>query len=261
MYVLSVNSSEQQELMLARLKGKDSVGTSYAGVFLQEVLPVGHTFQQWYFLREQETGLHNFARLLYSNKSVGQPFQNGGIPVREIREVFQFNTTLWQTASTNPTLNVTIPRQSSITSAVQVQDATWSLAGTPDEPFVQQTSNYWTKYMLADSYRRRRAHGLYGVAETGTAYGAWMVSVTQDTLFGGPTHYDLLLDGMIGVPERSANLVRIPHIYYYVSTRFLHSWTIGKLIGLQFASSHQGAATSNLTSDGYDRTWGPQVSK
>lgn len=204
-----------------RLQGEDKTGTPYAGVFLQEIVPVGHTFQQWYFLRAHETGLHNFARLLYANAAAGLPFEDGGLPVREIREVFQFNSTLWQTASTNPAVNVSIPQQSSISPAVQVQDATWSLAGTPDEPFVQETADTWTKYFLADAYRHRRAHGLYGVAGDGTAYGAWMVSVTQDTLFGGPTHYDLLLDGMIGVPERSANLVRIPHIYYYVSAFFL----------------------------------------
>ncbi|KAJ7600777.1 galactose mutarotase-like protein [Mycena floridula] len=224
------------------LQGLDSTGLRYAGVFMQQVLSVGHTFQQWYFLRDSlsATGLHNFARLLYMNESLGGPFTDGGFPVREIREVWQFNTTLWQVASSNPDLNVTIPSQEAITPAIQVQDATWSLQGSPDEPFVQQTSDYWTKYSLADAYRRRKAHGLYGVTDAGMAYGAWIVSVTQDTLFGGPTHYDLLLDGMIGVPEGSPNLVRIPHIYYY------------------FASSHQGAATSNLTNQGYDKTWGPQ---
>ncbi|EIN06818.1 galactose mutarotase-like protein [Punctularia strigosozonata HHB-11173 SS5] len=229
------------------LQGHDSTGKAYAGVFAQEILPIGHTFQQWYFLRDGETGLHNFARLIYHNDTVGPPFEDGGIPVREIREVFQFNTTLWQTASTNPTLNVSIPSQEAITPAIQVQDATWYLGMTPEEPFVQETAVYWTKYMLADAYRYRKAHGLYGKAEDGTAYGAWLVSVTQDTLFGGPTHYDLLLDGMIGVPEGSTNLQRIPHIYYYAS------------FTISFASSHQGAATSNLTNEGYDRTWGPQL--
>lgn len=179
------------------LQGHDSTGTSYAGVFMQQVLPIGHTFQQWYFLRDTNTstGLHNFARLIYSNSSTGPPFEDGGIPVREIREVFQvraflssmrsvinlilphqFNTTLWQTASTNPNLNVTIPSQAAITPAVEAQDATWSLSGTPNEPYVQQTSDYWTKYFLADSYRNRKAHGLYGKTDEGMAYGAWMVS-------------------------------------------------------------------------------------
>ncbi|KAJ7138505.1 galactose mutarotase-like protein [Mycena crocata] len=234
------------------LQGHDAAQIPYAGVFMQQVLPIGHTFQQWYFLRDTftSTGLHNFARMLYTNSSVGPPFADGGIPVREIREVWQFNTTLWQTASTNPHLNASIPDQKAITPAVQAQDATWNLAiNTPDEPFVLQTSDWWTKYFLADTYKLRKAHGLYGKTEAGMAYGAWIVSVTQDTLFGGPTHYDLLLDGMIGVPEGSPNLVRIPHIYYYAK---LMSFA------LQFASSHQGAATSNLTNEGYDRTWGPQ---
>ncbi|KAJ6631233.1 galactose mutarotase-like protein [Mycena sp. CBHHK59/15] len=231
------------------LQGHDSSHVAYAGVFMQQVLPIGHTFQQWYFIRDTPTatGLHNFARMHYENSSLGPPFADAGIPVREIREVWQFNTTLWQTASTNPDLNVSIPSQSAITPAVQAQDATWNLAiSSPEEPFVLETSNWWTKYFLADAYRTRKAHGLYGKTDTGMAYGAWIVSVTQDTLFGGPTHYDLLLDGMIGVPEGGPNLVRIPHIYYYAS---LHP---------QFASSHQGAATSNLTNQGYDRTWGPQ---
>ncbi|KAJ7236239.1 galactose mutarotase-like protein [Mycena rebaudengoi] len=225
------------------IQGRDASLIPYAGVFMQQILPVGHTFQQWYFLRDTPTatGLHNFARMRYENASLGPPFENGGIPVREIREVWQFNTTLWQTASTSADLNASIPSQSAITPAVQAQDATWNLAiATPNEPFVQQTSDWWTKYFLADAYRKRKAHGLYGKTDVGMAFGAWIVSVTQDTLFGGPTHYDLLLDGMIGVPEGSPNLIRIPHIYYY------------------FTSSHQGAATSNLTNEGYDRTWGPQ---
>ncbi|KAJ7136112.1 galactose mutarotase-like protein [Mycena epipterygia] len=232
------------------IQGLDLAQVPYAGVFMQQVLPIGHTFQQWYFLRDTptSTGLHNFARMFYSNSSTGPPFADGGIPVREIREVYQFNTTLWQTASTNPDLNVSIPDQNAITPAVQAQDATWDLAtATPDEPFVVQTSDWWTKYFLADAFRKRKAHGLYGKTETGMAYGAWMVSVTQDTLFGGPTRYDLLLDGMIGVPEGGPDLFRIPHIYYYVGP-----------LCCSFASSHQGAATTNLTNEGYDRTWGPQ---
>jgi hypothetical protein len=36
--------------------------------------------------------------------------------------------------------------------------------------------NWWTKYLLADADRKRKAHGLYGKTETGMAYGAWMVS-------------------------------------------------------------------------------------
>lgn len=161
------------------IQGQDTSHVPYAGVFMQQVLPIGHTFQNWYFLRDTptSTGLHNFARLLYSNSTVGPPFEDGGIPLREIREVFQFNTTLWQTASTNPNLNVSIPDQDAITPAVPAQDATWDLAtATPDEPFVLETSDWWTKYFLADAYRKRKAHGLYGKTETGMAYGAWMVS-------------------------------------------------------------------------------------
>ncbi|KAF7350543.1 Galactose mutarotase-like protein [Mycena venus] len=163
------------------LKGVDLTLTSYAGVFMQQVLPIGHTFQQWYFIRDTPTatGLHNFARMFYSNSTVGPPFEDGGIPVREIREVFQFNTTLWQTASTNPILNVSIPRPKRYNPS---RPGARRYVGSGDQ--YSRRAVCVTDVGLVDQVlygrrvsEKRKAHGLYGTTENWDGVGAWMVSV------------------------------------------------------------------------------------
>jgi rhamnogalacturonan endolyase len=53
--------------------GSDSTGVPYGGVVMSEVYPLtGQILEQYWFLRETETGLHTFSRLAYHNKT--KPF-------------------------------------------------------------------------------------------------------------------------------------------------------------------------------------------
>lgn len=74
----------------------------------------------------------------------------------------------------------------------------WYLGKTPNDKYVQQMADYFTKYTFADSWRDHKAHGLYadGSTSNGTNYGAWLVMNTRDTYFGGPLHSDLTVDGI-----------------------------------------------------------------
>lgn len=48
--------------------GTDSTGTAYAGLIVSDVYaPTNQTFQQFWFLRDGETGLHAFSHLAYYN--------------------------------------------------------------------------------------------------------------------------------------------------------------------------------------------------
>lgn len=51
----------------------DSTGVSYGGIVMSEVYPLtGQILEQYWFLRETETGLHTFSRLAYHNET--KPF-------------------------------------------------------------------------------------------------------------------------------------------------------------------------------------------
>lgn len=49
----------------------------------------------------------------------------------------------------------------------------------------------------------------------GSAYGAWMVMNTKDTYFGGPTHSDLTVDGIL---------------YNYISSNHHGDQTVGIIV-------------------------------
>lgn len=50
--------------------GNDSTGVQYGGVVMSEVYPLtGQVLEQYWFLREGETGLHTFSRLAYYNET------------------------------------------------------------------------------------------------------------------------------------------------------------------------------------------------
>lgn len=54
------------------LSGTDATGTAWGGVVLQDTYPpTGQMFQQYWFLRDGETGLHSFSRMAYYNSTVG----------------------------------------------------------------------------------------------------------------------------------------------------------------------------------------------
>ena len=183
--------------------------------------PTGQTLYQYWFLREGETGLHTFSRLAYYNKTT--PFLRN---MQEFRTLFRPNTALWTNLSTNEIQYAPLPSTEAIAAQVVVQDATWSFAATPNDSYVIQESEYFTKYMFQDTWRDHLVHGMYSDGTTsndGSTFGAWLVQNTKDTYFGGPLHSDLMVDGIV---------------YNYI------------------VSNHHGDGTPNIT-DGFDRTFGP----
>lgn len=207
------------------LNGTDSSGTDWGGIVLSETYPAtGQVLEQYWFLRDNETGLHMFSRLAYHNSTT--PFLRN---LQEFRTLLRPNTRLWTHLATNAEQFAPLPYKNPATgstgNATTVQDATWFLPNRSD-PYVLAESDYFTKYTFSDVWRTHRAHGLFSDGSTsgdGSTYGAWFVMNTHDTYFGGPTHSDLTVDGIV---------------YNYI------------------VSNHHGAQTPNIT-DGFDRTFGP----
>ncbi|PSN61322.1 rhamnogalacturonan lyase [Corynespora cassiicola Philippines] len=202
-------------------KGNDSTGTSYGGISMGETYaPTGQRLEQYWFLRDGETGLHTFSRLVYNNKT--SPFLRN---LQEFRTMFRPNhsPSLFTHFVTNEDFAAPRPNQDG---QVVVQDATWWLAHR-DDPYVEGVADYFTKYTFQDTWRDHKAHGMYadgsGSAD-GSTFGAWLVHNTVETYFGGPLHSDLVVDGIV---------------YNYI------------------VSNHHGEQTPNIT-DGFDRTFGPQ---
>ncbi|KAF5846779.1 hypothetical protein GGP41_004879 [Bipolaris sorokiniana] len=200
--------------------GTDSTGTPYGGISMGETYaPTGQRLEQYWFLREGETGLHTFSRIVYHNETT--PFLRN---LQEFRTLFRPNhdPPLFTHFVTNDKFSAPRP---DLNGQVVVQDATWKLANK-DDPYVKGVGDYFTKYTFQDSWRNHLAHGMYADGRTtnGTTYGAWLVHNTVETYFGGPTHSDLVVDGIV---------------YNYM------------------VSNHHGAQTPNITS-GFDRTFGPQ---
>ncbi|KAL1951971.1 hypothetical protein VTO73DRAFT_1120 [Trametes versicolor] len=194
-------------------------GADYAGIVLTDNdTASGSLVQRSWFLRDGETGLHSFARLAYHNATGPSKGALG-----EVRTMFRPNGGPWTTLVTNSEQWAPIPGAAATAKQVQVQDATWYLGLTPDDGYVQQESDYWTKYTFADN-QTNKAHGLYGQSSSGSPVGAWWVVNQKDTFFGGPYHVDLMVDGII---------------YNKQST------------------GHGGATSPNIT-NGFDRTFGPQ---
>lgn len=80
-----------------------------------------------------------------------------------------------------------------------MQDATWFL-GNYSIPYTQQFGEYFTKYTFSDTYGAHNVHGSFSDGTTSadnSTFGAWLVMNTKDTYFGGPTHSDLLVDGIV----------------------------------------------------------------
>ncbi|KAI0735193.1 galactose mutarotase-like protein [Earliella scabrosa] len=194
-------------------------GDDFPGLIITDNDAAGSLVQRSWFLRDGETGLHSFVRLAFQNATAAPKGALG-----EVRTMFRPNGGPWTTLVTNAEQWAPIPGAEAIANQVQVQDATWYLGRTPDDAYVQQESDYWTKYSFADN-QTNKAHGLYGQSSDGTPIGAWWVVNQKDTFFGGPFHVDLMVDGII---------------YNKQST------------------SHGGATSPNIT-DGFDRTFGPQT--
>ncbi|OSD03458.1 polysaccharide lyase family 4 protein [Trametes coccinea BRFM310] len=200
-------------------EAKIITGRGYAGIVLTDNdTTTGSLVQRSWFLRDGETGLHSFVRLAYHNDTVPSKGELG-----EVRTMFRPNGGPWTTLVTNSEQWAPIPGPEAVANEVQVQDATWYLGLTPSDPYVQQESDYFTKYSFADN-QTNKAHGLYGQGPDGIPIGAWWVVNQKDTFFGGPFHVDLMVDGII---------------YNKLST------------------NHGGVSNPNVT-NGFDRTFGPQ---
>jgi rhamnogalacturonan endolyase len=93
-----------------------------------------------------------------------------------------------------------LPSANATSTEVTVQDATWYLGKTPGDPYVQQESDYFTKYMFQDTWRDHDVHGMFAdgtKSKDGSTFGTWLVMNTKDTYFGGPLHSDLTVDGIV----------------------------------------------------------------
>ncbi|KAL1960141.1 hypothetical protein VTO42DRAFT_8684 [Malbranchea cinnamomea] len=208
------------------IQGVDPSGVAYGGMVMSDVyLKTGQIFEQFWFLRDGETGLHAFTRIAYYNKTT--PFLR---ELGELRSLFRHRSEIWTDLVTKESLHAPLPRPNPANGgsggAVTVQDATWDLSERENDPFVEQGSDFYTKYTFYDTWRDHDVHGLFAdgtVGDLNHTYGAWMVMNTKDTYFGGPLHSDLTVDGIV---------------YNYM------------------VSNHHGAGTPNMT-DGYDRTMGP----
>ncbi|KAI1144980.1 polysaccharide lyase family 4 protein [Nemania diffusa] len=207
--------------------GVDSSHVAYGGVLMSNVyVPTGQLFEQYWFLRDGETGLHTFSRLAYHNSTT--PFLRN---LQEFRTLFRPTTPLWTHLITDESFYAPLPNPNPATgstvNATTVQDATWYIGNRTNDAYVEQMADYFTKYTFASTWRDQKAHGLFGDGSQSTdnsTFGAWLVMNTQDTYFGGPLHGDLVVDGIL---------------YNYL------------------VSNHWGAGTPNIT-DGFDRTFGPQ---
>ncbi|KAL2820919.1 Rhamnogalacturonate lyase B [Aspergillus cavernicola] len=208
--------------LMELVQGTDSTGKKYAGVILNDTYtPTGQDFQQYWFLRDGETGLHMFSRLAYYNETT--PFLRN---LQELRTLFRPNTDLWTHLSSSDLQTAPLPGDEAVADQIVVQDATWRFNNTPDDAYYTEFSEYFTKYTFSNLWRDNDVHGLFadGSTSNGTAYGAWLVMNTKDTYYGGPLHSDLTVDGIV---------------YNYI------------------VSNHHGEGTPNIT-HGFDRTFGPQ---
>ncbi|KAF2005154.1 polysaccharide lyase family 4 protein [Amniculicola lignicola CBS 123094] len=209
-------------------QGVDSHRIAYGGVMMSEVYPpTGQILEQYWFLRDGETGLHTFSRIAYYNSST--PFLRN---LQEFRTLFRPSTSLWTDLVTDDSLYATMPvpnpASGNLANATTVQDATWYIGNRTGDPYVDEFADYFTKYTFAAVWRDQVVHGLFAdgtiSSNDNSTFGAWLVMNTKDTYFGGPVHSDLVVDGII---------------YNYL------------------VSNHHGDGTPNIT-DGFDRTFGPQ---
>lgn len=137
------------------LSGNDSSGEPWGGMVLSEVYPsTGQRLEQYWFLRESETGLHMFSRVAYYNETT--PFLRN---LQELRTLFRPSSPLWTHLSTNekqyaplPYANPAALVEGRTSNATTVQDATWLLHNESD-PYVIQESSFFTKYTFRYAQR------------------------------------------------------------------------------------------------------------
>jgi rhamnogalacturonan endolyase len=203
-------------------KGTDSAGKAYAGARMsQDYKNTGKVLEQYWFLRDGETGLHVFTRVSYNNSKV----LSGG-DLGELRQLFRPSGSVWTHLSSSDYMYAPLPDTSG---APTVQDASWYVGDQKNSPYVQQMSDYFTKYMFSETWRDQIVHGMYGdgsKSSDGSTFGAWLVmslGMGKETYLNGPTHSDLTVDGIV---------------YNYL------------------VSNHHGNGVPEMV-NGFDRTFGP----
>lgn len=136
--------------------GTDANGTKYGGIKMSDTYaPTGQILEQYWFLREGETGLHTFSRVAYHNKT--RPFLRN---LQELRTLFFPSSKMWTHLATNEVQFAPLPGSGATARQVMVQDATWYLGNTPDDSYVKQESDYFTKYTFHDTWRDHTVHGM-----------------------------------------------------------------------------------------------------
>jgi len=155
--------------------GTDSAGVKYGGASMSDKYSSsGLSLEQYFFLREGETGLHMFSRVVYNNSAA--PTNARGL--QELRTLFRPNTAIWTHLLTNEKKWASLPSADAVSKQVEVQDATWYLGNTPNDPYVKQEADWFTKYTFQDTWRDLKAFGLFadGTKTSGNAtFGAWTV--------------------------------------------------------------------------------------
>lgn len=133
------------------VQGTDSTGTEYVGIILNDTYtPTGQEFQQYWFLRDGETGFHMFSRLAYYNETT--PFLRN---LQEFRTLLRPNTDLWTHLSSSDIQTAPLPSEEAIAEQTDVQDATWRFNNTPGDHYYKQFSEYFTKYTFSNRMSSR----------------------------------------------------------------------------------------------------------
>jgi rhamnogalacturonan endolyase len=179
------------------ITGTDSTGAKFGGVVMSETYPhTGQTLEQYWFLKDGETGIHTFSRIMYPKNPIAPTRK----VLQEFRTLFRPNSRMWTHLSTNEKLSSHLPSSASLHNGTVVQDAAYNLGTVKGEPYVKEVSDYFTKYTFADTWQDHLVHGMYGDgtgSPDGTTWGAWMVMNSRDTYYGGPLHSDLTVDGIV----------------------------------------------------------------
>lgn len=137
--------------------GSDSNNVEYGGIKMSDTFPAtGQILEQYWFLRDGETGLHMFSRVAYHNEET--PFLRN---LQELRTLFRPNSDIWTHLLTNEGHYAPLPSKEAKEKQVTVQDATWYLGNTPNDPYVEQLADYFTKYTFQDTWRDINAYGMY----------------------------------------------------------------------------------------------------
>jgi rhamnogalacturonan endolyase len=179
------------------ITGADSTGSKYGGAVMSEIFPSnGQVMEQYWFLKEGETGIHTFSRITYPKDPKGPTRK----VLQEFRTLFRPNSPIWTHLSTNEKLASHTPKRESLAKGSVIQDAAYDLGTVKEEPYLKEMGPYFTKYTFADVWQDHVVHGMYGDGSgtpDGTTFGAWMVMNTRDTYYGGPLHSDLTVDGIV----------------------------------------------------------------